>query len=154
MWTTPRSRCDGVVTSRQRLQRAAVLSALAVAASAVIVIVALAIASGATLQPGSETSYDTEFIDGAVLQLSWLTAPVLGIAAFYSIRIALLGTVGVAVTQFWAMAETVDRYRESGEGDGLEAIGYLFAGGLTFLCLLLVLVCGLTGWARRKRQDQ
>jgi hypothetical protein len=142
------------VNSSPRLQRAAVLSASAVAGSTAIVLVALSIASGVTVRPGSVNSYDTEFIDGTVLQLSWLTAPVLGIAAFYSIRVALLGTVGVAVSQFWAMAETVDRYQESGEGDGLEAIGYLFAGGVTFLCLLLVLVCGLSGWARRRPQDQ
>jgi hypothetical protein len=142
------------VTPSPRLLRSAILSALAVAGSATVVLVALAVASGVTVRPGTTDSYDTEFIDGTVLQLSWLTAPVLGIAAFYSIRIALLGTVGVAVSQFWAMAETVDRYQESGEGDGLEAIGYLFAGGVTVLCLLLVLVCGLTGWARRKRQDQ
>ncbi|MBJ7358264.1 hypothetical protein [Nocardioides sp.] len=142
------------MTPSRRLLRSAILSALAVAGSTAVVLVALAVASGVTVRPGTMDSHDTEFIDGAVLQLSWLTAPVLGIAAFYSIRVALLGTVGVAVSQFWAMAETVDRYQESGEGDGLEAIGYLFAGGVTFLCLLLVLVCGLTGWARRTPQDQ
>jgi hypothetical protein len=144
------------VTSHQRLLRAALLSALAVAASTVIVIVALAVASGATLQPGSDTSYDTEFVDWPLLQLSWLVAPLLGVAACFGARVALVGTAGVAVSQFAAMAETVQRYDESGWGDGLEVLGYAFPVSVTVVSLGFVLVGGLVGRRRRRvpAQDQ
>jgi hypothetical protein len=140
---------------RARLLRSAVLSLLALAASTVVVLVALAVASGATLQPGSDTSYDTEFIDFPVLQLSWLVAPVLGVAAYFSVSVALVGVLGVAVSQFLAMAETVRRYDESGWSDGLEVLGYLFPISLTVVLLGCVLVGGLVGrWRRRRIQDQ
>jgi hypothetical protein len=142
------------VTSHQRTKRAAVLSAAAFAATVVIVLVALAVASGDTLLPGSETSHSTEFIDEAVLQLSWLVVPVLAVAAASSVRVALLGTAAVAVTQFLAMAETVHRYRESGWGDGLEVLGYLFPIALTVVTLGAVLVGWLVGRRSRRGQDQ
>ena len=149
-----RSRSDGGVTSHQRAKRAAVLSAAAFAATVVIVLVALAVASGARLQPGSDSSYDTEFVDMGVLQLSWFVVPLLGVAAASSVRVALLGTTAVSVTQFLAMAETVHRYRESGWGDGLEVLGYLFPIALTAVALVAVLVGWLVGRASRRRQDQ
>ena len=128
---------------------------MAVLASAVIVLVALGVASGARPRPGSDTSYDTEFIDMAVLHLSWLLAPLLGVTASLSARVALLGVVGVAVSQFWAMAETVDRYQESGWSDGLEVLGYLFPITLTLVSLGAVLVGWLVGRRRRPPpQDQ
>lgn len=142
------------MTSRDRLRRAALLSALTVVASIAIVLVALAVASGARLRPGSDTSYDTEFIDMAVMQVSWLTVPLLGVAAFFSARVALLGTIGVAVSQFWAMAEMVRRYDESGWGDGLEVLGYLFPITLTVVSVGAVLAGWLVGGRRRRRQDQ
>lgn len=142
------------MTSRQRSIRAALPATAAVVASAVVVLVALAVASGATLRAGSDTSYDTEFIDMAVLQLSWLTVPVLGLAAYFSVRVALVGTVGVAVSQFWAMAETVQRYDESGWADGLEVLGYWFPIALTVVALGAVLLGWLLGSRSRRAQDQ
>jgi hypothetical protein len=135
------------VPSPRRTKRAAVLSVAAFAASVVIALVALAVASGDTLLPGSGSSYDTEFIDMAVLQLSWVVVPLLGIAAASSVRVALLGTAAMAVSQFLAMAETVRRYEESGWADGLEVLGYLFPITLTVVTLGAVLV----GWRLGRR---
>lgn len=142
------------MTSRVRFVRASAVSAVAVATSTVIVLVALAVASGATLQPGSDTSYDTEFIDPLVLQLSWVVAPLLGLAAFFSARVALLGLALVAVSQFWAMTETVARYDESGWSDGLEVLGYLFPIALTVVAVGCVAIGGFVGRRSRRRQDQ
>lgn len=134
--------------------RAAILAATAVVASTVVVLAALAVASGATLRAGSDTSYDTEFVDGAVLQLAWLVVPLLGTAAASSVRAALIGTAGVSVTQFWAMAETVDRYRESGWSDGLEVLGYLFPITLTVVSLGAVLLGWLLGSRSRRARTE
>jgi hypothetical protein len=142
------------VTTSRPLRRAVLLSVVAVLASAVVVLVALAVASGVTLRPEPETCCNTEFIDEAVLQLSWLVVPLLGVAAASSARVALLGTTGVAVTQFLAMAETVHRYRESGWSDGLEVLGFLFPIALTVVALGAVLVGWLVGSRSRRRQDQ
>ena len=139
--------------SSQPLRRAAFLSVLAVVASTAIVLVALAVASGAQPRPGSGTSYDTEFVDMAVLHLSWLLAPLLGVTAFFSARVALLGVAGVAISQFLAMAETVHRYDESEWSDGLQVLGYLFPIAVTACCLGSVAIGWLVG-RRRPVQDQ
>ena len=135
-------------------RRAVLLSVVAVLASAVVVLVALAGASGVTERPETETCCDTEFIDDAVLQLSWLVVPLLGVAAVFSVRAALIGTAAVSVTQFLAMAETVHRYRESGWSDGLEVLGFLFPIALTVVALGAVLVGWLVGRRSRRGQDQ
>lgn len=138
-----------------RLHRRAVrLSGLAVLVSAGVVLVALVAAPGVTLRPGPEECCDTRFINEAVLQLSWLAVPLLAVAAASSVRVALLGTAGVAVTQFLAMTETVHRYRESGWSDGLEVLGYLFPITLTLVALGAVLVGWLVGSRSRRDQDQ
>lgn len=148
------SRCDGAVTSHQRIKRAAVLTVAAAAVSVATVLVALAVASGDTLVPGSDSSHDTEFIDMSVLQISWVVVPLLGIAARSSARVALLGTAAMALSQFLAMAETVRRYEESGWADGLEVLGYLFPITLTVVTLGAVLVGWLVGRRSRRGQDQ
>ena len=148
------SRCDGSVTPHQPAMRAAALSVAAVALSVVVVLVALAVASGETLLPGSGSSYDTEFIDMSVLQISWVVVPLLGAAAASSARIALVGAAAMAVSQFLAMAETVRRYEESGWADGLEVLGYLFPITLTVVTLGAVLVGWLVGRRSRRGQDQ
>jgi len=145
--------CDGRVTHPRR-RRAVILSVVAVLLGAVASLVALATASGVTQRPGPESCCNTEFIDMAVLQLSWLAVPLLGIAAASSARVALLGTAGVAVAQFLAMAETVHRYRESGWSDGLEVLGYLFPITVTVVALGAVLVGWLVGSRARRGQDQ
>jgi hypothetical protein len=142
------------VTDPRLHRRALLLSVVAVLASAVVVLVALAAASGVTERPGPETCCDTEFIDDAVLQLSWLVVPLLGVAAALSVRVALLGTAAVSVTQFLAMAETVHRYRESGWSDGLEVLGFLFPIALTVVALGAVLVGWLVGRRSPRGQDQ
>lgn len=144
------------MTPHRGTKRAAVLSVAAFAASVVIALVALSVASGETLLPGSTNSYDTEFIDMTVMQLSWVVVPLLGFAAASSAPIALLGTAGMSVSQFLAMAETVRRYEESGWADGLEVLGYLFPIALTLATLVAVLVGWLLGRGARaqRRQDQ
>ena len=138
------------MSSSRRLAVSLALSVAATVASAVIARLALDRASGVT-RPGGRCC-ETEFIDGAVLNASWLLVPVLAIAAAFSVRLALTGLVGVAVPQFWAMKVAGDRYVESGWSQGLEVLGYLFPVGLMAVAVL----CMSLGWhiARPRRQDQ
>ena len=105
------------------------LAALAVALSAValtaaVVLLALDRASGVTLRSPGDCC-DTEFIDGPTLQLGWLALPLLAVAAYLSVRPAVLGLAGVVLADVLAAAETVDRYADSGWGDGLEVFAFL-----------------------------
>ena len=138
------------MSSSRRVAVSLALSVAATVASAFISRLALDRAGGVT-RPGGRCC-ETEFIDTAVLNASWLLVPVLAIAAVFSVRVAFVGLVGVAVPQFWAMKVTGDRYVESGWSQGLEVLGYLFPIGLIAVAVL----CMSAGWhiGRRRRQDQ
>lgn len=136
---------------RRRHLVAALAALVATLASVVIVLVALDQASGEQLRPGGDCC-DVEFIDAGVLQLTWLLFPVLGASAWFSVRVALAGLVGMVVPQWLAMTETITRYDRSGWGDGLEVLGYVIPLGVLVLGAVAVLVGGLVGRARR--QDQ
>ena len=83
------------MTTPTRHVVASVLSLAAVVASVALSLVALDLATGATLQPGSTTSYDTEYLEPRVFAFTALLPIVLGVAAAYSPLPALLGTVAV-----------------------------------------------------------
>ena len=104
---------------------AALLSAFSVIASIVIVLVALEVATGATPQPGSTTSYSTEYMDMGFYALIVVFPFVLGVAAAYSVGFALLGAAGVFAVSWWAMYESNERLAAAGWSDGLEVLGYL-----------------------------
>lgn len=124
---------------------------LAVAASVVIAVVALDLAAGVTRPRGR--CCETEFIDGKTLRLLWLLHPVLALAAAWSWRWAVLGVLGVAVPQWLAMDEVMNRYAESGWGDGLEVLGYLVPIQTAFVGGVSVLVGALVGGGARRRKD-
>lgn len=126
------------------------VSSLATVASTFLARLALDRASGVTRPRGR--CCETEFIDAAVVNMSWLLVPALAVAAAFSARVAIIGLVGVAVPQFWAMSVTVERYKDSGWGQGLEVLGYLSPLALTAVAAL----CMSVGWhiGRPRRQDQ
>lgn len=129
------------------------LALLVTAASVAIVLLALDRASGEQLRGPGECC-DVEFIDHRVLQLTWVLFPVIGAAAWFSTRVALVGLVGMVVPQWLAMDEVVDRYDRSGWGEGLEVLWYAVPVGVLVLGGLAVLVAGLLGGRSRRRRDQ
>lgn len=144
------------MTSSSRHATAAVLAALSVIASVVLVLVALAVADGTTPQAGSTTSYSTEFMDLRVYAVTALLIPVLGVAAIYSAGPALVGTVGVFLVELRGIWESNERLTAAGWADGLEVLAFGLPIGALLLTLVLVLGGGLAGWCqrRRPRQDQ
>lgn len=96
----------------------------------------------------------TEFIDEKTLGFLWLLFPVLALAAVWSLRLGLLGVLGIAVPQWLAMGEVMDRYAESGWGSGLEVFGYLLPILTALIGAVAVLVGALVGGALRRRQNR
>lgn len=133
---------------------AAALVLLVTLASVAIVLVALDRALGERVQVDGSCC-DVDFIDYRVLQLTWLLFPVLGVAAWFSARVAILGILGMTVPQWLAINEVIDRYNRSGWADGLEVLGYALPLGVLVLAGVNVLVGGLVGRAgRARRHDQ
>jgi len=120
--------------------------------SVALVLVALDQALGERVRPDGSCC-DVEFIDYGLLQLAWLLFPVLGVAAWFSARVALVGILGMVVPQWLAQNEVVERYDQSGWGDGLEVLGYVIPIGVLVLGAVTVLVGWLVGRSRR-RHDQ
>ena len=98
------------------------LVVLVAVASSVVAVVALDLAAGVTRPRGR--CCKTEFIDTPTLGWLWLLYPLVALAAAWSWRLALLAVPGIAVPQWLAMDVVMDRYAESGWGDGLEVLGY------------------------------
>jgi hypothetical protein len=125
---------------------------LATAASVAIALAALDLAAGVTRPRGR--CCQTEFIDEKTLDFLWLLFPVLALAAVWSWRLALLGVLGIAVPQWLAMGEVMDRYAESGWGSGLEVFGYLVPIQTAFIGAVSVLVGALVGRGVRRRRNR
>jgi hypothetical protein len=145
------------MTTPSRHVISALLAAFSVIASIVIVLVALEVATGATPEPGSTTSYSTEYMDVGFYALIAVFPFVLGVAAAYSVGFALLGTVGVFAVSWWAMYESNERLAAAGWSDGLEVLGYLAPIGALLLTLVFVLIGALVGRSKRRQvsaQDQ
>ncbi len=145
------------MTTPSRHATAALLAAFSFITSVVLVLVALEISTGATLQPGSTTSYDTEYIDWRVYAVTALLPFVLGVAAAYSAWFAVLGTVGVFGVELWGVWESNERLAAAGWSDGLEVLAFLLPVGALVGTLVLVLIGGVAGSSQRKveeRQDQ
>jgi hypothetical protein len=145
------------MTTPTRHVVASVLSVASVAACVALALVALDVATGATLQPGSTTSYDTEYLEPRVFALTALLPVVLGVAAAYSLLPALLGTGAVFAVEWWAIEESNQRLAADGWADGLEVLGFLAPIGGLVTALVLVLVGFLVGRRRRRAirgQDQ
>lgn len=121
---------------------------LAAAASVALAVVALDLASGVTRPRGR--CCRTEFIDSRTLDLLWLLYPLLALAAAWSWRVASLGVPGLALPHWVAMNEVMDRYAESGWGDGLEVLGYLFPIQVAVIGAFSVLLGSLVGQGVRR----
>ena len=67
------------------------LAALAAGGSLALALLSLHLADGVTFL--GDSSYDTEFLDPAILRLVPVLLPVLGLAAYYSGRVGLLALV-------------------------------------------------------------
>jgi len=145
------------MTTPSRHVIGAALAVLSFFASVAIVLVALQVASGATLQPGSTTSYDTEFIDFGVYSVTVVLGFVLAAAALYSAGFAVLGALGVFAVEWWAMYESNERLAAAGWSDGLEVLAYALPIAALIGTMILILFAGLVGRARRRQshaQDQ
>lgn len=141
------------MTSRRHLLAAA-LVLLVTLASVAVVLLALDQAPGERVQADGSCC-DVQFIHTGMLQLTWLLFPVLGIAAWFSARVAIAGILAMTVPQWLAMNRVIDRYHRSGWADGLEVLGYALPLGVLVLGGVTVLVGGLLGRAgRARRQDQ
>lgn len=125
---------------------------VATVASVAIALVALDLATGVTRPRGR--CCRTEFIDRRTLELLWLLHPLLGLTAALSWRLAMLGVSGVAVPQWLAMREVVERYADSGWGDGLEVLGYLMPIQTAFFGSVAVFLGALIGGAARRRRRE
>lgn len=140
----------------RRFRVAMTLAAAVTVFSTVIAVLALRMASGVTRPRGQCCT--TEFIDGTISSTVWLAVPVVGAVAYFSARAALLATVGVVVPTLLAMHTAVERYAETGWGDGLEVLGYLQPIGVALACLFAVFLGWVVARPRHPRrvpdQDQ
>lgn len=97
------------------------------------------------------TCCHTEFVNDTW----WLALAVVAVPIWWVTRSALwAGFVAVAVptyATFYIASTTIDRYLDSGWGDGLEVLAYV--GSVMHLCLFLVAATiGVWSWRRRRRQ--
>lgn len=126
---------------------------LAIAAAAVAwagTALALAVASGVTHRGGD--SYDTEFISSPVYLLAAAASVVLaGAAAWWSWRWAVGGLVLAVAGLVWGGTVTVDRYADSGWGDGLEVLVYVVPFGAAVVGLVAIALTALLGRRARVR---
>lgn len=127
------------------------LVVLVAAASTAVALVALDLASGVTRPRGR--CCQTEFIDTRTLGWLWLLYPLVALAAAWSWRLALLGVPGLAVPQWLAINAVMDRYDESGWGDGLEVLGYLLPIQTAVIGTVAVMVGSSVGSGLRRRRD-
>jgi len=140
-----------MVTARSLLTPKGLAPILAVLSSLLtwgLVLIALHEAPGATLVSG--TTYDTEFIHSG-----WYGLTVIGLALVVATAALSggwgLGAVVVTVAaQWYAAAETVARYQESGWGDGLEVFAYLAPIGWAIVGLLAVGLSVIIRWGMRR----
>ncbi|SFP96630.1 hypothetical protein SAMN05660464_0328 [Geodermatophilus dictyosporus] len=119
--------------ARVRADLAAVLALLA--ASAAVGVLALATARG--LVPLGGDSYRTEFVSGW-WWLAFLLAPVPALAGRRRPVVARVLVLALVGPQFVTAVVCVTRYRESGFGEGLEALAFLHPLLLTAVAAVLV----------------
>lgn len=125
------------------------LAALAAGGSLALALLSLHLADGVTFL--GDSSYDTEFLDPAVLRLVPVLLPVLGLAAYYSGRVGLLALVGATLPLGYAAAESIRRTDEAGWSDGLEVLVWLLPIGLLLAGAIAWAVGVLAGRAARRR---
>jgi len=122
--------------------------AVTLVGSVVIGLVGLAAARGVTRI--GRSSYETEFIHpttSAVLLL--LVLPAL-LAGWSTGRLVVPAVLAAAVPQWFVAGEVVERYQESGWGDGLEVFAYLTPVWVGLLCALAASLGWLVGRNRRE----
>ncbi len=120
---------------------------VALAGSVVIGLVGLTAARGVTRI--GRSSYETEFIHPATsAALLLLVLPAL-LAGWSAGRLVVPAVLAGAVPQWFVAAEVVDRYRESGWGDGLEVFAYLTPVWVGMLCTVAATLGWLLGRNRR-----
>jgi hypothetical protein len=138
---------------RARHLSALTIVVVSVAASAALMLAGLATATGEVLVDPDMQSYSTEYFNFAVYPLALVLVPLLGLAAAYSGRVALLGVLGVGLTQVWGIKEGNNRLAEAGWGSGLEVLAFALPIGTAVLALAAVAIGAGLG-RRRRRQDQ
>lgn len=131
-------------TARRPVLVSAGWSASATVLAAAVTLWALRAASGVTSL--GQDSYRTEFIDPALSQLVWVAVVLLAVAAWFATAPALVGLLGVTAASAAGMVVTVERYQESGWGDGLEYLGFVLPLGVLVVGALVVVG---TAWAAR-----
>jgi hypothetical protein len=113
---------------------------------------ALAAASGVTHLSGS--SYSTEFIDGRTNLLAVALLACVYLAARQNLWTGLAATAGLVAGQWWAMAICVQRYSDSGWGDGLEVLGFGYPILLGLVGLVVTGVVRLVERGKRRAEAQ
>ena len=102
---------------------------------------ALALAQASGVTHLGRDSYDTEFIEATTYDLAALAAVLLaGLAARRSWRLAVGGLAVAVAGLVWGGTVTVDRYADSGWGDGLEVVVYLVPLGAAVVGLAAIAV--------------
>lgn len=106
---------------------AVVLAVLGVAAAWLGTEWALSSADGAVvLVDGSTDHYQLEFIDRSIYWTAALAGVIaVGLSALYRWQAAAAGLVAVVAGLVWGAAVCVQRYRDSGWGDGLTLVVYV-----------------------------
>lgn len=111
-------------------------------------LLSLATASGVTRI--DRFNYETEFSNGPIDALGWLSVILIALAAYRSLAWGLVAVAGVTAVQWAGAHEVVQRYQESGWGDGLESLAYLAPIAMLVVGLLTTVVAGLAGRAARR----
>ncbi len=129
---------------------ASVLALVAVGLCALCGWLALHGVDGAQRVAGS--TYSTEFVNGEWVLASWLLVVPICVVAWLHPLIGVATALLCSGIGIHVSLVTIDRYQESGWGDGLESLGFVFALLAGAVAVTCAAVSGLLGRRSRARE--
>jgi len=141
-----------VASSPHDIKRALVWTLVTVAGACAVAYLALADVAGVTRVAGS--TYETEFVNGGWWNLGFALAVPVYLATRASYWFAPAAVLIATVAQLYIADTVVERYLESGWGDGLESLSYAWAIAMGVFFALAAVGGVVVTHVRRRRETQ